>query len=201
MENYYLFALSAICLLIMPGPDTALALTNTLSYGKKGGFKTVLGILCALAVHILAAVIGLSSLIAHSIFLFSAIKFLGALYLIYIGVKSLLSLIKKSDTVSDLPPKNKACFRQGLLSNLLNPKVILFFLSFLPQFIHTDGNTMIQFLTLGGIHLFLTISYYTLYISVINRFGNQINPIAFRTISSVTGMVLILFGIKLAFFH
>jgi threonine/homoserine/homoserine lactone efflux protein len=203
MENYFLFIITSICLLLIPGPDTALALTNTLNFGKKGGTLTIIGICCALIVHIILAIIGLSSLLEKSVFWFNTIKFLGAIYLIYIGVKSLGS-IRKNSTIgfrSGLCISNtNHCFRQGLLSNLLNPKVVLFFLSFLPQFISTGSNYMVQFFILGFTHLTLTIVYFAIYIGLIHKYSNFMNPIAFRTINSITGILLIVFGFKLAIF-
>ncbi|MCU5729080.1 LysE family translocator, partial [Bacillus toyonensis] len=95
IENYLLFIIMSICLIILPGPDTAMATKNTLVAGKMGGVKTVFGTCVALLIHTLAAVIGLSALIVKSALLFSIFKYVGALYLIYIGIKALLAVKNK----------------------------------------------------------------------------------------------------------
>ena len=95
IENYLLFIIMSICLIILPGPDTAMATKNTLVAGKVGGVKTVFGTCIALLIHTLAAVIGLSALIVKSALLFSIFKYVGALYLIYIGIKALLAVRNK----------------------------------------------------------------------------------------------------------
>ncbi|WP_108669024.1 LysE family translocator [Peribacillus acanthi] len=202
MENYFLFILSLVCLLLIPGPDTALVLTNTMNHGKKGGVMTVLGICCALIAHIILAVIGLSSMLERSVFWFNIIKFSGAIYLIYIGINSLAALRRKSKVdYSTSLSKDDHCFRQGLLSNLLNPKVVLFFLSFLPQFINAASNHMGQFLILGFTHLLLTIVFFSIYIAIIDKYSHVMTPTAYRIINSVTGILLMVFGIKLAIFR
>ncbi|WP_163099245.1 LysE family translocator [Peribacillus alkalitolerans] len=204
METYVLFIFTSICLLLIPGPDMALALANTISYGKKGGAKTILGICSAILMHLFIAIIGLSSLLEKSLVLFNIIKFSGAIYLIYIGVKSIASIRTKSkdDDWRDLSKHNQEhCFRQGFMSNLLNPKVVLFFLSFLPQFIDTNSNHMNQFLLLGLTHLLLTIIYFTVFIGLIHKYSNFMDPSAIRLINSLTGILLIVFGLKLAFFR
>ncbi|PEO86568.1 lysine transporter LysE, partial [Bacillus pseudomycoides] len=96
VENYLLFIIMSICLIILPGPDTAMATKNTLTSGKIGGVKTVFGTCIALLIHTLAAVIGLSAIIVKSALLFSIFKYVGAIYLVYLGIKALLSLKSKN---------------------------------------------------------------------------------------------------------
>ena len=137
IENYFLFIIMSICLIILPGPDTAMATKNTLVAGKVGGVKTVFGTCIALLIHTLA-VIGLSALIVKSALLFSIFKYVGALYLIYIGIKALLAVRNKEGVnTNDISLNNAnehtSCFRQGFLTNLLNPKIAVFF-NILPQF-------------------------------------------------------------------
>ena len=139
IENYLLFIIMSICLIILPGPDTAMATKNTLVAGKVGGVKTVFGTCIALLIHTLVAVIGLSALIVKSALLFSIFKYVGALYLIYIGIKALLAVRNKENLdTNDLSLNNEnehtSCFRQGFLTNLLNPKVAVFFLTFYHNF-------------------------------------------------------------------
>lgn len=158
MENFYLFVLMCIFLIILPGPDTAMATKNTLTVGRSGGLKTVLGTCCALLIHTSAAVLGLSAIIVKSALLFSAFKYVGAVYLIYLGVKTLWSLRKKEEAASvEMNTKkqfeNTSCFKQGFLTNILNPKVAVFFLTFLPQFVNL-WKQYLYTVSYNGYHLY-----------------------------------------------
>lgn len=140
MDQYYFFILMSILLVILPGPDTGLATNNTIIYGKIGGIRTVFGITTGLVIHTSAAVLGLSAIIVKSAFLFSVFKYVGALYLIYLGIMALWTIKNKRTSIDSDPAlsnkfQNASCFRQGFLTNLLNPKVAVFFLTFLPQFV------------------------------------------------------------------
>ena len=205
IENYFLFIIMSICLIILPGPDTAMATKNTLVAGKVGGVKTVFGTCVALLIHTLAAVIGLSALIVKSALLFSIFKYVGALYLIYIGIKALLAVRNKegvntNDVAISNDNKHTSCFRQGFLTNLLNPKIAVFFLTFLPQFLNPSHNTFIQLLIMGLTYLILTVIWFAFYIFLIDKISAFMKkPKTQRYIQGLTGIVLIGFGIKLAF--
>ncbi|PFY14351.1 lysine transporter LysE [Bacillus toyonensis] len=204
IENYLLFIIMSICLIILPGPDTAMATKNTLVAGKMGGVKTVFGTCVALLIHTLAAVIGLSALIVKSALLFSIFKYVGALYLIYIGIKALLAVKNKegvntNDVSINNDKEHTSCFRQGFLTNLLNPKIAVFFLIFLPQFLNPSHNTFIQLLVMGLTYLVLTIIWFAFYIFLIDKISAFMKkPKTQRYIQGLTGIVLIGFGIKLA---
>lgn len=195
----------SICLIILPGPDTAMATKNTLIAGKIGGVKTVFGTCVALLIHTLAAVIGLSALIVKSALLFSIFKYVGAVYLVYIGIKALLAVRNTEDlNTNDVPinndNKHTSCFHQGFLTNLLNPKVAVFFLTFLPQFLNPNHNTFIQLLVMGLTYLILTVIWFAFYIFLIDKISAFMKkPKTQRYIQGITGIVLIGFGIKLAF--
>ncbi|PGB04143.1 LysE family translocator [Bacillus toyonensis] len=204
IENYLLFIVMSICLIILPGPDTAMATKNTLVAGKMGGVKTVFGTCVALLIHTLAAVIGLSALIVKSALLFSIFKYVGALYLIYIGIKALLAVKNKegvntNDVSINNDNEHTSCFRQGFLTNLLNPKIAVFFLTFLPQFLNPSHNTFIQLLVMGLTYLVLTVIWFAFYIFLIDKISAFMKkPTTQRYIQGLTGIVLIGFGIKLA---
>src|SRR4051794_38659486 len=128
MENFYLFVIMCILLIILPGPDTAIATKNTLTVGRTGGFKTMLGTCCALLIHTLAAIIGLSAIIVKSALLFSVFKYVGAVYLVYLGIKTLWALRNKkgaptTEVTVESKYESRSCFKQGFLTNILNPKV------------------------------------------------------------------------------
>ncbi|KAB2375796.1 LysE family translocator [Bacillus sp. RM2(2019)] len=205
IENYLLFIIMSICLIILPGPDTAMATKNTLVAGKVGGVKTVFGTCIALLIHTLAAIIGLSALIVKSALLFSIFKYVGALYLIYIGIKALLAVRNKegidtNDISLNNENKHTSCFRQGFLTNLLNPKIAVFFLTFLPQFLNPNHNTFIQLLVMGLTYLVLTAIWFAFYILLIDKISAFMKKTKTqRYIQGLTGIVLIGFGVKLAF--
>lgn len=194
-----------IFLIILPGPDTAIATKNTLTVGKSGGLKTALGTCCALLIHTSAAVFGLSAIIVKSALLFSVFKYVGAIYLIYLGVKTLWSLRRKEEEAAtvDVNAKsqfaNTSCFKQGFLTNILNPKVAVFFLTFLPQFVDAEHNTFIPFLLMGITYTVLTAIWFFLYVLLINQVSAFMKkPTSQKIIEGITGTVLVGFGIKLA---
>ncbi|EDL62778.1 LysE family translocator [Bacillus sp. SG-1] len=203
MENFYLFVIMSAMLILLPGPDTAIVTKNTLAGGSTKGIQTLLGTICALLIHTLAAVAGLSAIIVKSAVLFSFFKYAGALYLVYLGVKSILSLRKSSLTEElsqDNKYKNKSYFKQGFLTNILNPKVAVFFLTFLPQFVNTGSEPLVPFLLMGITYAVLTAGWFLLYIFLINQISTFMKkPNTTKVIEALTGTVLIGFGIKLAF--
>ncbi|MFE8695096.1 LysE family translocator [Cytobacillus sp. FJAT-53684] len=204
MENYFLFIFMAIMLIILPGPDTAIITKNTISKKKAAGMQTTLGTLVALLIHTLAAVFGLSALIVKSAFLFSILKYAGAVYLIYLGCKSMVYILKKQPiAIQENGQENKyssqSNFKQGFLTNILNPKVAVFFLTFLPQFAGTGNNAFVEFLTLGLTYTLLTLIWFFFYINLINFVSDFMKkPSTLRVVEGLTGGVLILFGLKLA---
>lgn len=204
MENFYLFVLMCIFLIILPGPDTAIVTKNTLIIGRIGGLKTALGVCCALLIHTSAAILGLSAIIVKSALLFSIFKYVGAVYLIYLGVKTLWSLRKKEEAASvEVNTKSqfesRSCFKQGFLTNILNPKVAVFFLTFFPQFVDSGSNTFLPFLIMGITYTLLTALWFLSYVYLINQISAFMKkPKAQNMIEGITGTILIGFGIKLA---
>ena len=193
-----------ILLIILPGPDTAMTTKNTLTVGRSGGIKTLLGTCCALLIHTFAAVIGLSAIIVKSALLFSVFKYVGAIYLIYIGFKTLWSL-KNNEAAASMETNTenkygqKSCFRQGFLTNLLNPKVAVFFLTFLPQFVDSGSNTFIPFLIMGITYTILTAIWFIPYVYLINQISTFMKKLATqKVVQGITGIALLGFGLKLA---
>ena len=139
-----------------------------------------------------------------SALLFSVFKYVGAVYLIYLGVKTLWSLKKKEVAASvEMKTKNQfvntSCFKQGFLTNLLNPKVAVFFLTFLPQFVEHGSNTFLPFLIMGITYTVLTAIWFLLYVYLINQISAFMKkPKTQNIIEGITGTILIGFRIKLA---
>jgi threonine/homoserine/homoserine lactone efflux protein len=148
-ETIVAFAAASVALLLIPGPAVLYILNRSVSDGRRVGLAAVGGLELANLVHALAAAVGLSAVLATSAAAFNAVKWLGVGYLVFIGVRTLIRRAPLLDV--DRPgTTTRRSFGQGVVVNLLNPKVALFFLSFLPQFIHpADGRAGTQALVLG----------------------------------------------------
>ncbi len=155
IQDLWLFVFAAIILAITPGPDMALILARTGRYGLKGGVAVSLGVAAGSCVHILAAAVGISAMLFASATAFTIVKWAGALYLVYMGVMMLVARPKPETTETmaaheppELGPLQIAA--QGALTNILNPKVAVFFLALLPQFVSPDAPSKFEaFLALG----------------------------------------------------
>jgi threonine/homoserine/homoserine lactone efflux protein len=142
-----LFALAALALIAIPGPNMIYVATRSMSEGRHAGFASALGLLTGTGINVVAAAAGLSALIASSALAFDTLRYLGAAYLIYLGVRALRS--KHSQTQ---PLPRGSAYRQAIVVQLLNPKVALFFLAFLPQFVDPErGPVATQILVFGAI--------------------------------------------------
>nr|NJM01260.1 LysE family translocator [Desulfobacula sp.] len=156
IENYIGFLASAIVLNLTPGLDTMYILTRSISQGKSAGLVSVAGIMSGCVIHVLCAAFGLSLILSTSALVFSVIKWAGAGYLIYLGIRMVFSRQSSLSLLSVSPPSRDLVkiYKQGVLTNVLNPKVGLFFLSFLPQFIDPNqAYGVIPFLILGSTFL------------------------------------------------
>ena len=151
IHDFALFLAAGILLNLTPGPDTAYILGRSIAQGREAGVASALGICVGSIFHTCAAALGLSAILATSAVAFGAIKLLGGAYLIFLGAKMLLDRRKHLRLPSDFRRRTTAAaFRQGVLTNVLNPKVALFFLAFLPQFIEPASNMkVLAFLALG----------------------------------------------------
>jgi threonine/homoserine/homoserine lactone efflux protein len=151
IHDFALFLVSGILLNLAPGPDTAYILGRSIAQGRTAGIASAFGISVGSIFHTCAAALGLSAFLATSAWAFSAIKLIGGGYLVFLGIKLILERGEQFCVPSDFRRSNSgAAFRQGVLTNLLNPKVALFFLAFLPQFIDPASTAKIPaFLALG----------------------------------------------------
>lgn len=194
------FLLMSFLLIILPGPDSSLVIQNSIMYGQKAGFKTVMGSVSGLLIHTSAAVLGLSALLMQSATLFTILKYIGAAYLIYIGFSALRTL-KNPPTEEEIvvKGKEKSFFLQGFVTCASNPKVAVFFLTFLPQFVQPNYNHMLQFAVMGIIYAVMTIIWFLLYVYLIDVFSKWLKrPTVQKSIQGCTGIVLLLFGLRLA---
>lgn len=205
IHDLALFIVSGFLLNITPGPDSILVMSKSASKGWKAGSVASFGVCSGCYVHVFAAALGLSAILASSATAFTAVKLVGAAYLVYIGLAAVFTRAKQQNGLTSFKPEKvftyRSTFIQGFLSNALNPKVALFFLAFVPQFIdHNASNKAIAFLVLGTIFTFNSLLYCNLLaaftafaskkLNVSNRFSHYLN----KTI----GVLFISFGVKLA---
>ncbi|WP_029497932.1 LysE family translocator [Kurthia huakuii] len=201
MENIGVFLIMSLLLILVPGPDSGLVIQNSIVHGKKAGMKTVLGSVSGLFIHTAAAVLGLSALIVKSAWLFTILKWVGAAYLIYIGISSLRTVLRKEEPAAmTKAKKQKSFYLQGFITCAANPKVAVFFLTFLPQFVNDTMNHMLQFSLMGLAYGVMTIIVFTLYVVLIEAFSRWLKkPVVQKALQGTTGAVLVTFGIRLAF--
>jgi threonine/homoserine/homoserine lactone efflux protein len=203
IHHYWLFIATAVLLVITPGQDTFFILGRSLSGGRSAGIAAALGISAGSVIHTFAAALGLSALLATSPYAFMAVKFAGAAYLIYIGVRALLT---RADGLPGNEPGVEAdgrwtAFRQGVLSNLLNPKVALFFLALMPQFIDAgSANKVGAFLVLGLTFVTLGVAWcMVLAVAAAKLRGAFLRrPSMGNVLNKVAGAMFIALGLKLA---
>lgn len=202
------FAIAALVLIMMPGPDQALITRNALVGGRYGGLLTMLGGMLGLTVHAGAAALGLSALLVASATAFTVLKIAGAAYLLWLAVQMLRSAARSGReaaaeqpvAVSGLP---SAYLWQGFLSNALNPKVALFFVTFLPQFLSADtGSPAAEALLLSAVFAVLYLGWFGLYVAAVDRLGRWLRrPRVKARIEQVTGVVLLGVAVRLATTH
>ena len=150
-----LFLLAATALAVVPGPAVAYIVTRSIDQGRRAGIVSALGVASGGLVHVAAATVGLSALIASSATAFTAVKLVGAAYLVAVGIRRIASR-KEDDEIQSVPAPHRRLYVQGVVVNVLNPKTALFFLAFLPQFVDPDrGGVGLQTAVLGTVFVLL----------------------------------------------
>lgn len=205
-SDLFLAYLVAISLLtITPGVDTLLVMRN----GGRGGFRdgcvTSLGICCGLFIHATLSALGISLLLLQTSWAFSALKWAGALYLIWLGLGSLRQAMKRGDAIrkqvssgANRTVSLQVPFREGLLSNVLNPKTALFYMALLPQFVNPEGSAFQQSMVLAGVHFLLAMLWQCGLAWAVVRFrGVGVNAWVKRLLNGVTGSFLVAMGVRL----
>ncbi|EGO61745.1 lysine exporter (LYSE/YGGA) [Acetonema longum DSM 6540] len=200
ITHFEVFLLAGILLNITPGPDTFYILSRSIAQGPKAGIYSVMGIISGGAIHTALAALGLSVILAQSALAFTVVKTAGALYLGYIGITALLSRDQLRATEAEAGAAMRQIYTQGLLTNLFNPKVALFFLSFLPQFIDPQNAYGIMPFILLGCTFLTTGTLWCLLLVLCS--GNMTvflrkNDKASAIMNKVCGAAYILLGVKL----
>ncbi|MEM7770839.1 MAG: LysE family translocator [Cyanobacteria bacterium P01_A01_bin.37] len=196
-----LFLAAAAALLLMPGPVVMYTVARSIHQGRQAGLVSILAIGMGDFCHVLAAAFGLSALLASSALAFMVVKYAGAAYLIYLGVRTLLSPTDGQQTQAHKPMKLSRVFYQGLLVSILNPKTALFFLAFLPQFVAPNQSSVLtQVIILGCLFVGMGILTNTVYALAASRLGRLFrnNLRVLRTQHYFTGSIYITLGLATA---
>jgi len=204
IDSYLVFVGAAAALILTPGPDTVFVLTQGVSAGKRGGLASALGVSTGVLVHTAAAALGLAALLRTSALAYAAVKYAGTVYLLYLGARTLRSGgdfegLTAADAASADPDLRRGYLR-GVTVNVLNPKVALFFLAFLPQFVDAGADAPAAMFALGGTYAALT----ALYLGVVGLASGGVRTF-FRTrprfadgLRYLSGSVLAALGAALA---
>jgi threonine/homoserine/homoserine lactone efflux protein len=202
VSSFLAFLGVSLVIIMTPGPDTALVIRNTLAGGRAGGFATASGVALGLTIWATATSLGFAALLATSAPLFLAVKYAGAVYLILLGLQALRSAAFAKDEIARraaAPAAARVGFRQGLISNLSNPKIAVFFPSLLPQFAPADRASVVGLLSLGLVFAALTFLWLGFSTMIVGRAGDLLRRAKIRrTLEGLTGGVLIALGLRLA---
>jgi threonine/homoserine/homoserine lactone efflux protein len=196
------FVATGLALNVTPGPDMLFVLASGMKGGRSAGLRAALGIGAGSCVHTAAAAVGLSTVLAASALLFGLVKFVGAAYLVYLGVRALARRSASSALIRSQPDDADArVFRRAMVTNILNPKVALFFLALVPQFVSpTRGHVALQFLFLGMVFNLTGTCVNALVGGFAGEIGQRLstNERLRLALDRVTGMIFIALGIRLA---
>ncbi len=198
------FASLATLLVISPGPNGVLIAKTVPTSGRAAGFANVIAFVPAFFLHGAFSIFGISIILLQSPWAFWSVKFVGAAYLCWIGIKALYSAIKGDVSISQIEPANRArnlrhAFSEGFLTNFLNPKVSMFYLAAFPQFIQSGENTILYGFLLVALHSAINLIWFSCIVLLLGRMTAfaRSGPIQ-RWIKGFTGFVFIGFGVKLA---
>lgn len=204
IENFIAFLVATVLFVLTPGIETVFLINKSISQGRRSGIYTSFGLNTGALVHTLFGALGLSIMVAKSAIFFALIKYLGAAYLIYLGVAKVMS---KKGLIADTNEEQKkdsakSSFTSGFVTNILNPKVALFFIAFFPQFISpAEIENPVPFIVLGVIYATMTTVWYLVLTSFAGSFSTKIKEnekIGVR-LNKVSGAIFVLMGLQIAF--
>ncbi|WP_197717112.1 LysE family translocator [Glycomyces terrestris] len=203
MTVLLIFALAIFLAAIVPGPDFAMVVRNTVTSGRGSGMWTAAGIGLGIAVWVVATSIGLAALLAASAIAFTAVKLAGAVYLVYLGVRSIVAAVKERRKPAaaielDRRMSRLAAFRSGLLCNLLNPKAVVLFTALMPQFLGTGGDWVV-IAELAAVGMAVAAGFYLALAGLIGLLRTLLERPRVRAwINGVTGAVMVALGLRVA---
>jgi threonine/homoserine/homoserine lactone efflux protein len=201
------FITASLILIMIPGPDQALITRNALARGRSGGLLTMAGGALGLGVHGTFAALGISALLTASAAAFTVLKIAGAAYLIWMGISTLRASRRTTndthvDPASATPTHRLRSLRQGFTSNALNPKIALFFVTFLPQFMPGHHATIGQAFLLCAVFAALYLGWFSTYVMLVDWIGAALRrPTVRARIEQVTGFLLVAFAVRLILQH
>ena len=209
MDHLLAFLGVAVLFIVTPGPDTAVTIRSTLLGGRRAGVQTAFGVISGQACWTLAAGAGVTALLIASEPAFLAVKFAGAAYLVFLGLQSLSIALRPGRDAGSAPPVHeprglapRTAYRQGLVSDLGNPKMAAFFTSLLPQFAGGGTPSFWLMLGLGLVFCALTLAWLAAYAFAVAKIGDALRRPRIRaTVEAVTGTVLIALGVRVAAEH
>jgi RhtB (resistance to homoserine/threonine) family protein len=203
MEDVVAFVSVVALIVVLPGPDMALVLQNGLSIGRRAAVETAVGINAGLLVWAVAAALGIAALLRASGPAFTLLKLAGAAYLVWLGLRAVVTAWRgRADTSAAHRARRRgpSPFRQGLLSNLLNPKIALVFTTLIPQFLDPGDPAIPQTLLLAAIFIAMGLVWLTSYALFVAKIGALLRrSVVQRVLNAVTGIVLTALGVRLAF--
>jgi threonine/homoserine/homoserine lactone efflux protein len=204
IHHLWLFVGIAAVVIVVPGPDTAIVTKNALLHGRGAALGTALGVETGLAVWTVASALGVASIVRASDTAFTVLKLIGAAYLVWLGIQALLAS-RRGGSHSDPESAGRAAldgrggFRQGLISDLANPKIGAFFTGLLPQFAGPGHSVLVPFLALGGLFVLMTVVWLCGYALVAVKASAVLRRQRVKAaIDRVSGVILIGFGVRLA---
>jgi threonine/homoserine/homoserine lactone efflux protein len=203
VNGFAAFCVVALLVVVTPGQDTALTIRNTLAGGRRGGVFSALGVVTGQATWSVATAAGLAALLVASSQAFLALKLCGAAYLVYLGARSLLAAVRRPGPASPAPVRGagltrRVAYRQGLISNLGNPKIAAFFTTLLPQFAARHAS-FLDFVAHGAVLCGLTLAWLTIYAFVVARTADFLSRARVRrALKGATGVALVALGARLA---
>jgi len=201
LSTYALFIATALALLAIPGPAVLYVVSRSIDQGRSAGLASVLGITTGTVVHVTLATVGLSSLVLASKVAFDAVRYVGAAYLILLGIRRLLTRQVEEDPGARPPRSRRDLYTQGLIVNLLNPKTIVFIFAFIPQFVDVNaGHVWLQIMLLGLTFAGLGLASDSLYAVVAGTVADRLRgtPVIARVERWFGGSVLICLGVAAA---
>lgn len=201
--HLWAFVPVAVLLIVTPGPDTVLVTKNAILHGRAASFGTALGVNAGLLIWTVAAALGVAALVRESAVAFTALKLVGAAYLIWLGVQALLAARHHLPHALPSGPRGSTLgaaggFRQGLLSNIANPKIAVFFTSLLPQFVSPGEPVLVPSLLLGSLFVLMTLAWLCAYALLASKVSATLTrPRVKATLDRLTGIVLVALGVRL----
>lgn len=202
MDSLLAFVAVSVVVICTPGQDTALTIRNTLAGGRRSGVATAAGVSLGQAVWTVAASAGVVALLTASEPVFRALKLVGAAYLVYLGAQSLWAALARRTSVhsvrAGVPLSVGRALRQGVLSNLGNPKMAVFFASLLPQFAPAGSASFAVLLALGLLFCAMTFAWLTFYAVAVAHLERLMTCAVRRALDAITGVVLVALGLRLA---